>query len=32
MRDKEWFNLVLQKLEKIWNYIELLRKDNCQRK
>ena len=28
MRDKEWFNQVLPKLKKIWNYVELLRKDN----
>lgn len=28
MRDKEWFSQVLPKLKKIWNYVELLRKDN----
>jgi putative phage-type endonuclease len=28
MRDKEWFNQVLPKLKKIWNYVELLREDN----
>jgi putative phage-type endonuclease len=28
LRDKDWFNEVLPKLQKIWNYVEILRKDN----
>jgi putative phage-type endonuclease len=31
-RDKEWFNNVLPEIEKIWNFVELFRKDEMKSK